>query len=322
MDWVSNDLDSQRRRGGGVLSSKQLLELTGVSRATLNNYIALGLLPRPTVKHPGGDAKAPRLGYFDHSAVELIRQVGELKRQGRSMAEIRQLIGQSKPSLRLTPLAILVADLQDSSRIRAELPPQEYFELLNEFWALNAPILRRLQAMPTKHPGDGLASFFLPQTDGVDHRFRAVTCAVALREAMVDLSSGWRRRKNWFNDLLLNIALHAGEEWLGEGQSAGGPEPWLLGEALEQTARLAGFARDGAIWSSKALIAGLPDPERRRLRYGVRRCAPSGTSTLVPETYAQLARLMDLDSLNNQGLAPVATLPITEIVALLPGPAE
>ncbi|MFH7319491.1 MerR family transcriptional regulator [Desulfurivibrio sp. D14AmB] len=305
-----------------MLSSKELLELTGVSRATLNNYIALGLLPRPTVKHPGGDAKAPRLGYFDHSAVELIKQVGELKRQGRSMAEISRLIGQSRPPLQLTPLAILVADLQDYSRLRAELPPQEYFELLNEFWAINTPVLRRFQAVPAKHAGEGLVCFFLPRNDGVDHRFRAIACAVALREAMEGLSSGWRQRKGWFNDLLLNIALHAGEEWLGEEQTASGPEPRLLGEGLEQTAGLARFARAGAIWSSKALIAGLPNSERRRIHHGVRRVAPSGISTLVPETYVQIASLVDLDCLNTQGLAPIATLPITEIVALLSGGAE
>jgi adenylate cyclase len=34
--------------------------------------------------------------------------------------------------LYLTPLAVLVADLQDSVRISAELPPEKYFELIND----------------------------------------------------------------------------------------------------------------------------------------------------------------------------------------------
>ncbi len=30
-----------------MLNSKQLIEITGISRATLNNYVALGILPKP-----------------------------------------------------------------------------------------------------------------------------------------------------------------------------------------------------------------------------------------------------------------------------------
>ena len=56
-----------------MLSSKELLEKSGLSRATLNNYIALGLLPRPLVKHPEEpDDRARRLGYFPESALDIM----------------------------------------------------------------------------------------------------------------------------------------------------------------------------------------------------------------------------------------------------------
>lgn len=72
-----------------MLNSKQLIEITGISRATLNNYVALGILPAPVIKTPGeNEGRATRLGYFDKSAAERIRQVQLLKRQGMSMAQI------------------------------------------------------------------------------------------------------------------------------------------------------------------------------------------------------------------------------------------
>lgn len=77
-----------------MISSKQLIEITGISRATLNNYVALGILPSPVVKTPAsGSGRATRLGYFDASAAGIIEQVQLLKKQGKSMAEIATELG-------------------------------------------------------------------------------------------------------------------------------------------------------------------------------------------------------------------------------------
>ena len=68
-----------------MLNSKQLIEKTGISRATLNNYVALGILPNPIVKPPESDAtKATRLGYFPDEALERIQLVQKLKKVGNS----------------------------------------------------------------------------------------------------------------------------------------------------------------------------------------------------------------------------------------------
>ncbi|MDG2482333.1 MAG: hypothetical protein P8Q36_15910 [Alphaproteobacteria bacterium] len=63
-----------------MLTSKELIEQAGISRATLNNYIALGLLPKPEVMAPeGGDSKARRIGYFPDEAVTVLERVRVLK---------------------------------------------------------------------------------------------------------------------------------------------------------------------------------------------------------------------------------------------------
>jgi class 3 adenylate cyclase/DNA-binding transcriptional MerR regulator len=77
-----------------MLNSKQLIERTGMSRATLNNYVALGILPNPVIKTSPDDAgRATRLGYFDESALETITQVHALKKDGFTMAQIAEKLG-------------------------------------------------------------------------------------------------------------------------------------------------------------------------------------------------------------------------------------
>lgn len=72
-----------------MLSSKEVLERTGISRATLNNYIGSGLVPRPEVLPPSPEhGAAPRIGYFPDDTVERISRIQRLKQQGWSIARI------------------------------------------------------------------------------------------------------------------------------------------------------------------------------------------------------------------------------------------
>jgi DNA-binding transcriptional MerR regulator len=76
-----------------LVSSKQILERTGISRATLNNYIKVGILPKPLVQRPmegGGGTK--KIGYFPLQTLERIEFVQRLKREGKSMGEITDLL--------------------------------------------------------------------------------------------------------------------------------------------------------------------------------------------------------------------------------------
>jgi DNA-binding transcriptional MerR regulator len=89
-----------------MLTSVALLEGAGISRATLNNYIAVGLLPRPEVRRQAAvPGEAPTtLGYFPDWALERIRQIQQLKRDGASMDDIRhQLADAAEPVTQTAP---------------------------------------------------------------------------------------------------------------------------------------------------------------------------------------------------------------------------
>jgi class 3 adenylate cyclase/DNA-binding transcriptional MerR regulator len=74
-----------------LLTSKEIIERTGISRATLNNYIASGLVPRPQVLPPGPEhGAAPRIGYFPDDTIARVEEIQRLKGQGWSIARIAE----------------------------------------------------------------------------------------------------------------------------------------------------------------------------------------------------------------------------------------
>ena len=111
-----------------MLTSVALLEGAGISRATLNNYIAVGLLPRPEVRRQSAaPGEAPTtLGYFPDWALDRIQQIQELKRAGASMDDIkRQLVDEAEPAEVSQPAPAPIPAAAPAARAKAETPFQE-----------------------------------------------------------------------------------------------------------------------------------------------------------------------------------------------------
>lgn len=224
---------------------------------------------------------------------------------------IRSLLRKRLPVL--TDLAVLVADLQNSVKICSELPPEEYFELINEICSVMSPIFRKYFGTHGKHAGDGLLYYFFPQPDS-NYIFNALRCAREIRSETQKISKAWQIRKNWLNELYLNIGLTEGQEWLGTFQSATSVEFVVLGDSINQASRISDFARFGAIWATKSFMGRLSTEERLKVRFGVTRSTPEGREVFVSSSYATVSALVSLESARNDKLRDIATLPVTEVV--------
>jgi len=76
-----------------LISSKELLDKTGISRATLNNYIKMGIIPRPVIMKPGEEFKnIKNLGYFPREIIGRIEEVKKFKKEGKLMRVIAEMI--------------------------------------------------------------------------------------------------------------------------------------------------------------------------------------------------------------------------------------
>ena len=222
---------------------------------------------------------------------------------------IRTLLGRRLPVL--TPLSVLVCDLQNSVRICSELPPEEYFELINQIWSTLEPVFREYYGAYGKHTGDGMVYYFFPQPDR-NHLMSAVQCALKIRETMRRISQEWQLRKGWTNQLYMNVGLNEGEEWLGTFKTNTNYELVVLGETINTCARLSDFARFGKIWATKNLISRLSTSERESIRFGVERETEEG-KVFVKNTYAQLSSLISPADPRHAKLTDIASLAITEI---------
>jgi len=227
---------------------------------------------------------------------------------------IRNLLGKRLPVL--TDLAVLVADLQDSVKICSELPPEEYFELINEIWSTAGEVFRKYYGTYGKHVGDGMVYYFFPQPD-CSYIVNALTCAKELRHSIARISKEWQLRKNWTNELYLNTGLNEGQEWLGTFQTATTVEFAVLGDTINHTSRLSDFARFGQIWATKNFVGKVPQAQRQSVKFGIHRTGLDGQRLFVDSTYSRLSNLVDLANARYEKLRDIGGIAVTEIVDVI-----
>lgn len=225
---------------------------------------------------------------------------------------IRTLLSQRLPVL--TPVTAMVADLQNSVRICSELPPDEYFQLINEIWSTLDPVFREYYGAYGKHTGDGMVYYFFPQPDN-NYIMNAILCACKIRECMKVISHSWALKKGWTNQLFMNIGLNEGEEWLGTFKTNTSYELVVLGETINICGRLSEFARYGEIWATKNLVSKLNHAERDLIEYGVTRKTLE-QEIFVSNSYAQISTLIDKDNLRHIKLIDISSTAVTQIRAI------
>lgn len=224
---------------------------------------------------------------------------------------IRQLANRQAPLL--TPMGVLVADLQNSVKICAELLPQDYFRLINEIWQTIGPIVRKHNGQIAKHAGDGMVAYFFPHSDG-HYLADAASCALEIKLAMRRFSKEWQIERQWANDLYMNIGLHEGQEWLGAIQLGESIEFSALGDTINMAARLCDVASLGSIWASKSMITRLQSETDTPLEFGVERLVADGRRQFVAQSFVQVSALME--GLPAGKWQDLGTMAVTEVVGL------
>ena len=370
--------------GGRFISSIDLMKRTGLSRATLNNYIKARILPRPLVKRPSDTehSRAKRIGYFPDSVLGTLDKIIQSKKKGYSMEKIRKTLTQKsdvssgrsqitgiwttpaceRSSYRVNeseelfsleenrlgyvpsdipeqgfneklsakkravqdlfqqpmpiPLffSILAADLQDSIRICAELPPEEYFRLINQIWICTNGTFKKYCGTYGKHADNGIVYYFLKDRD-TNYLINAILCALELRDKMKNLSDEWKKNTGWCNDLYLNVGINEGYEFFGRIPAAPTGEVITLGDTANYAVRLSHVARCGSIWTTKNLLNRLDEKERKKIRYGIRRCQPAH-ELLIENTFSRIGDLIPKTSDNYTIINDISTMIVTEIYNL------
>jgi hypothetical protein len=129
---------------------------------------------------------------------------------------------------------------------------------------------------------------------------------------MKELSSKWRLRKGWNNELFLNTGINEGQEFFGTIQSSNRIEFTALGDTINIAGRLSDLARDGEIWTTKNLISRLTQDERSMIRFGIHQENQTG-KIFIRNSFSRISDIIKENKLDNRHLSSIAGLPITEI---------
>ena len=151
-------------------------------------------------------------------------------------------------------IVVVFCDLRGYTSFAETGEPEEVWAVLREFHAAVGPLVTRFEGTLDHFSGDGLMVYFndpLPCTDPAD---RAVRMAVAMREAVGEMMSGWRRRGF---DLGFGIGVAQGYATLGRIGFEERVDYTAIGTVTNLAARLCGKARDGQILLSKRVATAV-----------------------------------------------------------------
>jgi len=240
-----------------------------------------------------------------HGIVQLLSSRGRI---------INELLKQRMPSL--VSFSVLVADLQDSSRICAELPPEEYFELIQDIWKSMEGSFNKYYGTYGKHVGDGMVYYFLKDRDD-NYIINSIYCALELREKMKILNMEWAVRKGWLNTLYLNIGINEGQEYFGNIPSSPNIEFTALGDSVNFAGRLSDLARYGCIWTTKNVINKLDIEKRKKIKFGVKK-GDNEREIFMDNMFSRVMDVINPREPIYSKFMDIATLAVTEVVEAYP----
>ena len=207
--------------------------------------------------------QAAQLAMWNSTREERVSaQLGEIERVGRlkrflapQLAEMIVSTGdEGILESHRRDIVVVFCDLRGYTSFAETGEPEEVWAVLREFHAAVGPLVTRFEGTLDHFSGDGLMVYFndpLPCTDPAD---RAVRMAVAMREAVGEMMSGWRRRGF---DLGFGIGVAQGYATLGRIGFEERVDYTAIGTVTNLAARLCGEARDGQILLSKRVATAV-----------------------------------------------------------------
>jgi class 3 adenylate cyclase/AmiR/NasT family two-component response regulator len=149
-------------------------------------------------------------------------------------------------------IVVVFCDLRGFTAFAETAEPEEVLDLLREYHEALGPLVTRSEGTLDHFSGDGIMVFFNDPLPCADPAERAVAMAVAMRQAVAGLQTGWRRRGR---EIGFGVGIAQGYATLGQIGFAERVDYTAIGTVCNLAARLCDAAADGQILVSKR-IAG------------------------------------------------------------------
>jgi adenylate cyclase len=210
-------------------------------------------------------AQSAELARWNRTLEERVAaQVGELERMSRlkrflapALAELIVSSGdESILESHRRDIAALFCDLRGFTAFAESAEPEEVLELLRGYHATLVPLIQSFEGTLDRFAGDGLMVFFNDPLPCPNPAERAVRLAVAMREAVMALAAGWRRRGHQIG---FGVGVAQGFATLGQIGFEDRFDYSAIGTVVNTAARLSDAAADGQILVTSRVAGAVGD---------------------------------------------------------------
>jgi adenylate cyclase len=188
--------------------------------------------------------------------VAQVEQLGRLKRFfSPQLAELIVAGGADDPlRTHRREITVVFLDLRGFTACAEMAEPEELMGVLREYHAAMGRLILEHEGTLERFTGDGMMVFFNDPVPVPNPAERAIRMAVAMREAVERLSTGWRKR-GW--DLSLGVGIAEGYATIGAIGFEGRWDYGAIGTVTNLAARLCNEARGGQVLVASRVAAAV-----------------------------------------------------------------
>jgi adenylate cyclase len=188
--------------------------------------------------------------------VAQLEQLGRLKRFfSPQLAELIVAGGAEDPlKTHRREVTVVFVDLRGFTAFAETAEPEEIMGMLREYHAEMGRLIMAHEGTLERFTGDGMMVFFNDPVEVPNPAERAIRMAVAMRDLIVRLGVGWRKR-GW--DLDLKVGIAQGYATIGAIGFEGRMDYGAIGNVTNLAARLCGEATGGQILISARVASAV-----------------------------------------------------------------
>jgi adenylate cyclase len=153
-------------------------------------------------------------------------------------------------------IVVLFADIRNFTPFAEASEPEEVMSVLAQYHKAIGALVHEYQGTLERFTGDGIMVFFNDPILHDDAAERAVRMALKIRDAVKDLSVGWRRRGH---DLALGLGIAQGFATLGRIGFEGRFDYAAIGSVTNMSARLCSDAGPWQVLVTDQILAAIED---------------------------------------------------------------